>query len=192
MEKGSVKDVLNITLRLFVICFASTLLLAFVNSLTKGVIEKNNEKIFNEGCLYVMPGTFDTEIVDLSNYGEGLEGARCIDENGEILGLCIKQSIKGYNKGLVLMTGVDADGVTVRGIKILEHSETPGLGALADSESFTEQFRGEKFPLATEKNGGNIVAISGATKTTNGIVDGGVNKALEIAKAYFEDGGMDE
>ncbi len=189
MEKGSIKNVLNITLRLFIICFASTLVLAFVNNLTKGVIEKNNEKVFSEGCVYVMPQTASTEIIDLTSYGEGLEAARCFDENGELLGIAIKQSIKGYNKGLVLMTGVAKDGNTVTGIKILEHSETPGLGALADSEDFTQQFRGKSYPLATEKNGGEIVAISGATKTTNGILDGGVNKALLIAKEYFKNEG---
>lgn len=192
MEKGSVKDVLNITIRLFIICFASTLVLAFVNSLTKGVIEKNNEKVFSEGCLYVMPGTNETKIVDLASYGDGIEAAECFNEKGEILGIAVKQSIKGYNKGLVLMTGVAKDGKTVMGIKVLEHSETPGLGALADSENFTEQFREKTYPLATVKNGGEIVAISGATKTTNGILDGGVNKALEIAKAYFEDKGAEE
>ncbi len=187
MEKGSVKEILNIALRLFAICLVATLLLAFVNSLTKGVIEENNKKVFAEGCLYIMPGTSDTKSVNLDI--EGVEAAECFDEAGEFLGLAIKQSIKGYNKGLVLMTGVASDGETVIGIKVLEHSETPGLGALADSENFTEQFRGKTYPLATEKNGGEIVAITGATKTTDGIVDRGVNEALSLAKKYLEDKG---
>ena len=37
------------------------------------------------------------------------------------------------------MVGVDVDGV-ITGLRVLSHSETPGLGALATDPSFYEQF----------------------------------------------------
>ncbi|MDO5478693.1 MAG: FMN-binding protein [Clostridia bacterium] len=185
MEKEKT-GIITVALKLFIICFVSTLILAFVNTLTKDVIEENNKKVFAEGCEEVLPGAARTEIVDISEYLPGAEAAVSYDAENNVMGIAIKQSIKGYNSGLVLMTGVAADGKKVTGIDILEHSETPGLGALADSKDFTEQFRGKMAPLKTEKDGGEIVAITGATKTTKGIIDNGVNKAVEAAALYFE------
>ncbi len=190
MEKEKT-GIINVALKLFVICFVSTLILAFTNTLTKDIIEENSKAAFLEGCDYVLPGADKTEIIDISDYLPGAEAALSYDETGYVIGISIKQSIKGYNSGLVLMTGVARDGVTVTGIKVLEHSETPGLGALADSEDFTEQFRRKTAPLKTKKDGGEIVAITGATKTTKGIIDAGVNKAVEAAKAYFEKEGIE-
>ncbi len=189
MEKEKT-GIIGIALKLFIICFASTLILAFVNNLTKDTIKENNEKVFSESCFYVIPGTVKTEIVDITEYLPGSEAALSYDAEGKVIGISVKQSIKGYNSGLVIMTGVSSDGETVTGIKILEHSETPGLGALADSEDFTEQFRNKAYPVKTEKDGGEIVAITGATKTTKGIIDAGVNKSLEVAKEYFEKEGL--
>ena len=183
MEKEKT-GIISIAVKLFVICFVSTLILAFTNYLTKDIIKANQEKEFKDGCTYVVPGGTSSEIIDFSEFLPESEVAAIYDGE-ELKGLAIKQSIKGYNSGLVLMTGVAADGETVLGIKILEHSETPGLGALADSEDFTEQFRGKTAPLATEKDGGEIVAITGATKTTKGIIDAGVNTAVEATKAYL-------
>ena len=188
MEKEKT-GIISVAVKLFVICFVSTLILAFVNNLTKDTIKANNEKVFKEGCTYVVPGGTSSEIIDFAEYLPDSEVAAIYGDEG-LIGLAIKQSIKGYNSGLVLMTGVSSDGETVLGIKVLEHSETPGLGALADSENFTEQFRDKKAPLATIKDGGEIAAITGATKTTKGIIDNGVNVAVEAAKAYFEKEGI--
>lgn len=190
MEKEKT-GIISVALKLFIICFVSTLILAFVNTLTKEIIEENNKKVFAEGCEYVLPGADKTEVIDISSYLPGAEAALSYDAQGFVMGISIKQSIKGYNSGLVLMTGVARDGATVTGIKILEHSETPGLGALADSENFTEQFREKVAPLKTEKDGGEIVAITGATKTTKGIIDNGVNKAVEAASEYFKKEGIE-
>lgn len=188
MEKEKT-GIITVALKLFVICFVSTLILAFTNTLTRDTIKANQEQEFKDGCAYVVPGGTHSEIIDFSEFLQGSEVAAIYDGE-ELKGLAIKQSIKGYNSGLVLMTGVSADGETVLGIKVLEHSETPGLGALADSENFTEQFRGKTAPLATEKDGGEIVAITGATKTTKGIIDAGVNKAVDAAKAYMAKEGI--
>lgn len=181
----------SVALRLFIICFVSTLILAFVNMLTAPKIEENNSLAFKQSCEAVM-GEAEFSTVDLSSYGENVEGALAKDSGGNVIGICIKQSVKGYNSGLVFMTGIASDGETVTGINIMEHSETPGLGALADTDGFKNQFKNLKTPvmLSTDNGqGGVIAAITGATKTTNGIRNG-VNNAAEIAKDYFEKEGI--
>ncbi len=182
MEKNN--GIAKTSLRLFIICFVSTILLAGVNLLTKDKIKENNEKKFQESCNAVIEAE-SFALVDLSSYKEGVEGALAFSSDGEVLGLCVKQSVKGYNSGLVIMTGVLADGNTISGIDIIEHSETPGFGALADSPDFTGQFKGISSPFSYEKEGGNIKAITGATKTSTGIKKC-VNESVIIAKSYFE------
>lgn len=185
MEKEKT-GIVSIALKLFVICFVSTLILAFVNNITKGIIEKNDKILFEKSCEEVLPGTASINMVDISEYLPEAEAALCYDEGGNIIGIAVKRSVKGYNSGLVVMTGVSYDGKTVKGIRILDHEETPGLGALATNKKFTSQFENKEFPLATVKDGGDIVAISGATKTTKGIIGPGVNEAAKAAKEYFE------
>lgn len=182
MEKNN--GIIKTSLRLFVICFTTTILLAGVNLLTKDKIKENNEKKFQESCREVIEAEYFT-VVDLSSYKKGAEGALAFSSDGEVLGLCVKQTVKGYNSGLVIMTGVLSDGNTISGIDIIEHSETPGFGALADTPEFTAQFKGISSPFSYEKEGGEIKAITGATKTSTGIKKC-VNESVIIAGAYFE------
>ncbi len=181
------EGMLSTALRLFAICFCSALLLACVNMLTESKIAENNRVRFEESCRTVM-GNASFEGVDLSEYGENVEGALARDESGNVIGLCVKQSVKGYNSGLVFMTGVSADGKTIFGIDIMEHEETPGLGAEADTDWFKGQFANIGLPVRLSGEagyGGEITAITGATKTSEGIKTG-VNNAAEIAKDFFE------
>lgn len=54
-----------------------------------------------------------------------------------------------------MMVGVDTTG-TVTGVRILSHSDTPGLGALATSPDFYEQYTGMSGTLAVDKDGGQV------------------------------------
>ena len=75
-------------------------------------------------------------------------------------------------------TVINADG-TVAGIKVTEASETPGLGAKAQSDkNWIAQFAGQPADgsLAVSKDGGTINAITGATITSRAVTLG-VNTA---------------
>ena len=92
------------------------------------------------------------------------------------------------------MTGILSDGKTVTGINIMEHEETPGLGANADTDEFKSRLKNKKAPLELSSTPGEnkdntFDAITGATKTSNGIKNG-VNRAAEIASDYFEKEGI--
>jgi len=78
--------------------------------------------------------------------------------------------------------GIDNKGKLI-GIKILSHTETPGLGAKAAEPAFSDQFEQKnvdsvvitKTKPAAENE---VQAISGATITSRAVADG-VNTALE-------------
>jgi len=89
----------------------------------------------------------------------------------------------GYGGEMDLMIGIDSMGV-ICGVKVIQHSETPGLGTLATVPAFTYQFIGKSGGLvitraSPEEN--EIQAVTGATVTSSAVVTG-VNEAL----SYFQ------
>ena len=99
-------------------------------------------------------------------------------------GYAFSITTKGFSAGLNLMVGIDKDG-TVTGVKVVSHSETPGLGANAETKLSPQFNNGKKAPLAVLKGSGasdsQLEAITGATITSNAVV-GAVNEAYD----YYE------
>jgi len=84
----------------------------------------------------------------------------------------------GYNKSSImsLFICVEPDLETLKGIEVLDHSETPGLGGRITEDQFKKQFIGKKLKpkilVVKERKaeGTNEVdAITGATNTSRGI-----------------------
>lgn len=92
-------------------------------------------------------------------------------------GYVLNVNAEGYAGAMELLVGINADG-TISGIKLHKHNETPGLGAnAADDPAFAEQFKG--LSVDGELAVSDIQAISGATLTSTGVVNG-INTALEF------------
>lgn len=81
----------------------------------------------------------------------------------------VQQTVQGYAGHIEVITAVNAEG-TISGIHVggSDFRETEGLGAKARDAAFTDQFRGQKLPVAL---GREIDAISGATITSRAVVD---------------------
>lgn len=94
-------------------------------------------------------------------------------DNGTGIAVIVKG--KGYNsEGITMMVGMNPEGA-VQGIHIISHLETSGIGdkvANNDAE-YLKNFEGN----TTDNISADIVA--GATRTSNGIIDG-VTKATEL------------
>lgn len=80
----------------------------------------------------------------------------------------------GYGGDIALMVGFDADGV-VEGVRILSHSETPGLGAKVVEADFLDQFVGldpATGSVAVVADGGRIDSITAATISSRAVCTG--------------------
>jgi Na+-transporting NADH:ubiquinone oxidoreductase subunit C len=80
---------------------------------------------------------------------------------------------------------IAADGSTIIGANFDHKSETPGLGGEITTEKFQSQFSGKQI-----KENGQLVpiefdAITGATKTSNGVKEM-IDKTLEMYAPFFE------
>ncbi len=100
-----------------------------------------------------------------------------------MVGYTFKTRIKGYGGEIELIAGISTEG-KVEGIKILNHGETPGLGANATKAHFTDSFKNksvdrELVAIKDPKEDNEVQALTSATITTNSVVDG-INKVLEV------------
>lgn len=93
----------------------------------------------------------------------------------------------GYSGNIELVIGVDTQ-LTVLGVRVLEHKETPGLGDKIELSvsNWITRFTGKRFnadtlaPWQVKKDGGEFDQFTGATITPRAVV-GAVKNALLFA-----------
>ena len=119
--KKSLKDVVV----LVVICAVFASVLAAVNSVTAPIIADRLEQAANEAYIAVMPGAQGFENVDLSGYTLPSTVVEAKKEKSG-MGFAVKLSAKGYATGMIIIVGVDANGV-VTGATCISSGETWGL-----------------------------------------------------------------
>lgn len=187
------------TLILTAITVVSGLLLGIVYNITKEPIARAQENTKQEAYKAVLSDAASFEAVDfdsdsalslLSENGytsdEITEVVEGTDDSGEVIGYVISvQSSEAYDGTLELSVGIATDG-TVKGVEMLDISETAGLGMKANEAEFKDQFKDknvEKFTYTkTGEEGDDMIdAISGATITTNAVTN-----AVDSALVYYQ------
>ena len=106
-------------------------------------------------------------------------------KDGQIVGYVVKTTPTGFGGAVEVTTGIGLDG-TIKGVRMGNHAETPGLGANAALPYFYEQYNGlsamEDVGVNKQTPSGNeIQAISGATITSVTITNG-VNYSIEVVR----------
>ncbi len=175
---------------LFAITLIAGLLLGIVFEVTKDPIAVQKAKRKNEACKEVFQdaATFETLELSVPESGEKVsatinEVSKAIAEDGTHIGYVLDITThEGYNGDIQFTMGIRLDG-TVNGISLLSIAETPGLGMKAE-EVLKPQFAEKNVTqFSYTKTGAvspdQIDAISGATLTTNALVNG-VNTGLEF------------
>ena len=126
-------NIMNMALVLTVIAVVAAGLLAWVNNVTSGPIKEINNLAIENGIKSVILGDRDIEFtVETPVEREGFIFHSVNDKNGNLIGTAVESTDKnGFGGALKVMVGFDPEGV-ILGYTVLEHSETPGLGAQAD------------------------------------------------------------
>lgn len=102
-----------------------------------------------------------------------------IADNGS--GMVATAVTKSFGGALTMMVGIDNKG-EVTGVKVTNHTDTPGLGTKDMTPEYLGQYKGlEKLESKSVKNDGEIKYISGASVTGNAI-HYGVYAALDQYK----------
>lgn len=179
---------MNHPLKLGVILFLITAIcvgiLGAVNQVTKPIIEANQIKS-EETAMKALITNAESFVTIEDIQDENVKKV-CVAKNGdEVVGYVLRMEPNGYGGAIKMLIGIDAEG-KVKGISILEHSETPGFGANATKDDFKSQFIDKSAPLSVAKSnpGDNeIQAITGATITSTAITDA-VNTACDYVAAH--------
>ena len=168
-------------------------ILAYVNHLTEGPIAQQKEKTLADGIKAVM--VCDDIVVAktdevIQNDAKGKEQVFKIyqvkDAQGKDLGAAVESTTMGFGGDLKVLVGFNPEG-TIMGYTLLEHAETPGLGAKAD-KWFQKDQKGDIIgkspvePLTVSKDGGQVDAITASTITSRAFLKA-VNNAYNAYKA---------
>ncbi|MBW2093658.1 MAG: RnfABCDGE type electron transport complex subunit G [Deltaproteobacteria bacterium] len=183
------RDLIKMVVVLTVICGASGLVLSYTNKATKAPREYQLLKYVQEPSIKAVLSSYDNDpirdriVIKLGKDEKGKPLEKNIfpaKKGGKIVGLAYSAAATGYHGLIDVMIGLDPGGKVI-GISIMTHSETPGLGARIVEPAFTKQFKG--FTLSPDLNlsakGGKIDSVSGATHSSEGVVEA-VRKALEL------------
>ena len=125
-------------------CLISALGLAYVNTLTEEPIAEQKRLAKLRAVEAVLP-SFDNDPVkekkELSVKGKNI-AFYIGKKKGKVVGVAFSQEGEGYSGFIKIMLGV-TPGEEISGVEILEHLETPGLGARIEEPQFKEQFKGK-------------------------------------------------
>jgi len=170
------RDSARMILVLFIVCGLSAASLAVMNSVTKEPIARHEKQQTDEALRGVFPDADEFVNSEPDRVWEALS-------NGQKAGRVFRTQVQGYSGPITLMFGTDSTGA-ITGLRVLSHTETPGLGAKITAAQFTDQFRNKRpEQLILKKHDparGQIDAITGATISSRA-----VTKALSTTIESF-------
>lgn len=152
-------------------------------------IRANEQAALERSLSALFEGSEEPVFSELSVPGPTIYRAE--SSGGSLLGYAVRATTTGYGGEIRFLVGLNPDLTSITGLQVVQQVETPGLGARITEEEFRSQFAGldptetvgyiknaEPDPEANE-----VQAISGATISTEAIVDGinqDVGEAVEV------------
>jgi len=160
-----------------IVVFASVGLVTWTDSITEDKIEEQKEQQIQSMLKEMFPSmseyTFEDDIYTIFSDGAGI-------------GYVFLAVGKGYGGDIDILIGLE-DETTIKGITIISQSETPGLGSRIAESSFASKFAGLNIgDVALKQDGGQIDAITGATISSEAVVDAVRTTAMEKVKSLKE------
>lgn len=188
------KETIKLGLILLIFTAIAGGVLALTNSFTAPIIaEMEREESFG-AFLDIFPDADDFLDVEetlleeiVSSHSRVIEVYEVV-ENDDVVGYALKTMSGGYGGDITTITGINADG-NLRGIKVINNSETPGLGTKIEEESFSDSFvdkssESELVAVSSPAADNEVQLIAGATVSTEGVLSG-VNEARDAFVNYL-------
>ena len=160
-----------------IVVFVSVGLLAGTDDITRDQIEYQKQLKIENMLGSMFPNMSEYTLED---------EVYTIYDNGAVVGYAFLAIGKGYGGKIDILVGLE-DEEAIKGITIVSHKETPGLGARIIESSFTNEFAGVNIDdVALTKDGGEIDGITGATISSTAVVNAVKATAIEKVKSLKE------
>jgi electron transport complex protein RnfG len=183
------------------------LLIVMVNQHTKPLIDAYKAEQLKKAVYEVLPGTERYNTYYLVDEALALElpaGAKESEykriyvgysADGQLNGVAMSRGESGFQDIILIIFGVNPNSGKLKGMKVLDSKETPGLGdKIFKDMNFVNQFFADPdTPLIPVKPGtgkglpGEIDTITGATISSKKLVEI-INHALEEWQPYLDQG----
>lgn len=191
------KGMMKSAVALGLVALAGTALLTGIYRLTEAQIAEQEKRVVLEQLGQILPEGYDNELLadrftfkDEIHFPNGQEVTvwRARKAGNPLAAILKFDAVKGYNGNITLLAGINMDG-SLRGVRVLSHKETPGLGdGIETSKSdWIMQFTGKSLenPIrdqwAVKREGGEFDQFTGATITPTAVV-----QAVRQALVYFD------
>lgn len=189
-------ETLKLGLILFIITAVAASVLALSNSVTSERIAEA-DRLANERA--------KMEVLDIAEEFNTLDGGRLKEivgsdsniveinegyKGSDLVGYTFNIKVNGYGGEITFMIGISKEG-KITGLKVLNHGETPGLGANSTKPWFSDSFKNKtvasEITAAKSPQGeSEVQALTSATVTTTAIVDG-VNTVRQLYNEKLSD-----
>lgn len=186
--------VLRLTVTLLLITGIMAALLAFINQMTKDRIAAIQAEKTQKAIELVLPGAANAQALETLPQGAAATVKKVYTAAmGDLEGgsdsdnwYAVEVAPVGFDGEITMMVGIDHTG-KVLGVRIISHTETAGLGAVAAAdnakgEAFRGQFVGKDAAVAV---GADIDALTGATITSKAVTQG-INDAVAAAQLLLQ------
>ncbi len=165
--------------------------LAGVYKASAPLIEKHRLEELKKSIFDVLPEAKSYKELEK----DGLKVYQGLDENDNSVGIAFEAGGNGYQGKIDIMVGIDNQFEKLKGMKVLYHIETPGLGNKIEFDDFRNQFKGlsvrpqiEYVKNKKPQKPNEIQAITAATISSVAIVKM-LNKEIKKISEIFKEVG---
>lgn len=188
-------NVTKMFLNLTLVGAISGVILAGVFQVADPMIQANKEKELKEAIFVVLPEAKDYKLLEKKVGQETIVVYEGIDGEGKPVGLAFKADGGGFQGNIGVMVGLGLDYLKLKGIKILDQVETPGLGNRIGEPEFENQFKGIDITPKVEyiknrkpEKPNQIQSITGATISSDAVVKNINNAVQKVLREFPKDG----
>ncbi|MBR4683694.1 MAG: FMN-binding protein [Spirochaetia bacterium] len=175
------KNIIIIAVKLAVICLVAAFVLALVNGITAPQIAASKAQAELDALSVInKAGTIGERV---EGDGAGVNYYFPVTDGGKVTNYIMSLTSMGYGGNLVILGNFKVNGEIIDA-KLMEDSETPGLGKKAENAEYMNKFKGTGAdkPVPVKKTmleSADADAVTGATITFTG-----VSKALEYGSEF--------
>ncbi len=178
------KNSIKMTLLMGLLAMMSAALLTGVENWTAPIIEANLRQVFMGKVEQYLPEAENLELITGEEEHPEIHAVYGSDES--LLGFMIENTAGGYDGDILYYVVADKDGY-IKGVEVISHTETPGIGDKIEREDFRQQFVGKYF-TDTFAAGEEIDIISGATVSSQSLIASVRLTMEELGQTgYFEE-----
>jgi len=173
-----VREVLKLSITLAVVGLISAALLTGVNNITAPIISERQAAEYRQALEQFFPDVADFESQQLGEDSFDL----VYDSSDRLIGVMATAEQQGYEGTILYNLALDA-GSKIVGLRVVSHSETPGVGDVITTDDFQKQFIGKGYedPLTA---GEDVDTVSGATISSSAMINS-IRRVVGVAAENF-------